>query len=291
MWWGGQINEVPPWCGPAQRGHPGSQSPAPTPMHAAEFCQHEAESRAELEQQSRQDIIIAEKESTRAWVDEKRGGPLKTDCTHSPPPPSLVTCTPGLSSLLEKSQGVGVGELPGAEGGDCATTCPPTPSSLPGFAYRLPNGSSLGKSCARSSSNAGAGAPSERGRGDVGGASLLRKQPGEGILGARHAPSRVLGTGPRAARMTAALPSLPSLANTSTASSALLPLGFPLPPGLGTPPPHFLTLNDRERKSELCIPPAWIAGGAGRWCQGASLFESPPYPFTPATAWEGPCNV
>lgn len=143
------------------KGATGSQSPAPTPVHAAEFCQHEAESRAELEQQSRQDIIIAEKESTRAWVDEKRGGvPSKqiapTLLLHPAWQPAPLACPHSYSGEVP---GCGSGGTPrGRRGG---VVPPPAPQLLPP-SQALPTTSLMGAFWAKAARAAAAAA---RGRG------------------------------------------------------------------------------------------------------------------------------
>ena len=84
--WVGQVSGVPgSWADPrveSSRGKAGSQPPRPR-VHAAEFCQHEAESRAKPEQRSGQDIISAGRARARGWMGGQgvKGGVLAFDCS------------------------------------------------------------------------------------------------------------------------------------------------------------------------------------------------------------------
>lgn len=80
------VGEARRW--PALGVKAGSQPSRPHPhpqVHAAEFCQHEAESRAEPEQRSGQDIISAGRARARGWMGGKGlgsggGGVLASNC-------------------------------------------------------------------------------------------------------------------------------------------------------------------------------------------------------------------
>jgi hypothetical protein len=186
----------------------GPPRPRP-PVHAAEFCQHEAESRAELKQRSGQDIVSARRARARGRTGAR---------SHSIPQPATPSRTlPRLPSpqiqektraVRESSEGQGRG-LPGQLGKGLRSPCglhlsPPRSSAqLQGSAAAAPPARALGAGAAHSSAGAEAPgrSPSWRGRG---GAAQLRQQPREGILGSGSAPSRAHGAGPRAARVTAA---------------------------------------------------------------------------------------
>lgn len=102
--------------------------PAPPPRpkaHAAEFCQHEAESRAEPEQQSGQDIFSA----GRARVRGRMGEGLASDCTSRLYPASLLLLAPNLGKIKdhpgEPLEGLGLPERRAS----CSTGTRPSPLS------------------------------------------------------------------------------------------------------------------------------------------------------------------
>lgn len=75
--------------------------PTPQPKaHAAEFCQHEAESRAEPEQQSGQDIFSAGRARVRGWMGEG----LASACTPRLYPASLLLLVPNLGEKKRSSR-------------------------------------------------------------------------------------------------------------------------------------------------------------------------------------------
>ena len=104
------VGEARGW--PAQGVKAGSQPSRPRPqVHAAEFCQHEAESRAEPEQRSGQDIISAGRARARGWMGgkgwemEAGGGVLASDCLprrHQPARRSNSASQLLLAPTLEK---------------------------------------------------------------------------------------------------------------------------------------------------------------------------------------------
>lgn len=233
------VGEARGW--PAQGVKAGSQPSRPRPqVHAAEFCQHEAESRAEPEQRSGQDIISAGRARARGWMGGKGwevgGGVLASDCLPRRHQPAR-RCNSASQLLLAPTLGGGGNPrvsdrlwgywrtglaqreavvqprapalpphlLPGP------SPCLPRPRllvawrPLPRLRRPPPRGSSRGGGGARS--GAGVAAPGGAG------AALLRKQPREGILGAGPAPSRARGAAPHAARVTGWLrPAAPAAA-------------------------------------------------------------------------------
>ena len=97
------VGEARGW--PAQGVKAGSQPSRPRPqVHAAEFCQHEAESRAEPEQRSGQDIISAGRARARGWMGGKGwevgggGSSHPTASLAATSPPAAVIPHPSFSS-------------------------------------------------------------------------------------------------------------------------------------------------------------------------------------------------
>lgn len=93
VWGGGQVSRVLGRSegGNAQGATLGYTTPRrPRPrVHAAEFCQHEAESRAEPEQRSGQDIISVGR--ARGWMGGRRGSRTRL---HPSPPPARTQLQP-----------------------------------------------------------------------------------------------------------------------------------------------------------------------------------------------------
>lgn len=162
--------------------------PRPTPRpkaHAAEFCQHEAESRAEPEQQSGQDIFSA----GRARVRGRMGEGLASDCTSRLYPASLLLLAPNLGKIKdhpgEPLEGLGLPERRAS----CSTgTRPSIPRRLPPFSSSLcsrspgsaarPRAGALRAEAARAAVRGRRRQEGRRGEegGAGAGAALLRKQ-------------------------------------------------------------------------------------------------------------------
>lgn len=187
--------------------------PPPRKAHAAEFCRHEAKSRAEPEQQSGQDIFSArEHECVGGWG---RGSHPTAPCGSIPHP-----CFSSPKNLGGKKKNHSVGELLEGLGlPERRVSCsmgarpsiprrlPPFSSSLcsrsPGSATR-PRAGALRAEAARAAVRGRRRQEGgvRRGGGSGGGRCAPTQAAREGILGVGPAPSRARGAGPRATRVT-----------------------------------------------------------------------------------------